>query len=429
MEPLLLQQLEILPQRPCGLITEPGSMSQRSCVYFGARYVLGPVREAVHLVHGAIGCAHYGKMVRGTPAPVWSTDMVEKDVIFGAGEKLRKALLEAFSLASDARGAFVYLTCVSGLIGEDVTSVAQEVSKKTGRGIKVVSCPGFSAPSQSKGHFLAYQALFELIRPMPPAGRPLVNLIGEYNVGGETAVIKDLLKKIGVEVHVSLTGEASWSQVESMSQAGLNLLFCGTTAEDFCRKMKEAFGIPYMKVSFYGLKSIAASLRKIGAFFGLPEERVEEVIARGEQITLEKIFPWRREFVGKRAVIVLGAHRLGPQGKMLRELGFEVEFAASIFGRREDHHEAQPLAGMVTDNPGDEELERALWLLCPDIVLTNAREQWRPIKLGIPVLSFPQPKERGPYAGYVGLVNFARDLYRCLKAPVWKLLRKEPLSI
>ncbi len=160
MEPLL-QPLEILPQRPCGLITEPGSMSQRSCVYFGARYVLGPVREAVHLVHGAVGCAYYGKIVRGTPAPVWATNMGEKDVIFGAGEKLYKALLEAFSLDPKARGAFVYITCVSGLIGEEVISVAQEVSDKTRRGVKIVSCPGFSAPSQSKGHALAYQILFD----------------------------------------------------------------------------------------------------------------------------------------------------------------------------------------------------------------------------------------------------------------------------
>jgi len=257
----------------------------------------------------------------------------------------------------------------------------------------------------------------------------LVNLIGEYNVGGETAVIKDLLQKIGIKVHVSLTGEASWSLVESMSQARLNLLFCGATAESFCRKMEETFGIPYIRVSFYGLKAIADSLRKIGAFFKLPKKRVEEVIARGEQMALEKILPWRREFTGKKAVIVLGAYRLGPQGRMLHELGLEVELAASIFGRQEDHYEAQHLADIVTDNPGDEELEKALWVLSPDVVLTNAREQWRPVKLGIPVLSFPQPKERGPYAGYVGLVNFARDLYRCLRAPVWKLQREEPLSI
>ncbi len=422
MEAFLFSHPEIWPQRSCGLATEPGSMSQRSCVYFGARYVLGPVREAIHLVHGAVGCGYYGKMVRGTPAPLFSTDMREHEVIFGARQKLYKALLEAFALNPEARGAFVYITCVTGLIGEDALTVAEEVAQKIGKPVKVISCPGFSGSSQAKGHSVSYKALLELIKPLPKAKEPVVNLIGEYNVGGETKVLKDLLGQIGVKVHLSLTGEASWSRIETMSRARLNLLFCGTTAEDFCRAMKKAFGTPYMKVSFYGLKSIAASLRKIGAFFELPEALVEGVISHGEQQVLAKIFPWRRHFRGKKALIVLGAHRLGPQGKMLKELGCEVVAAASIFGKDNNHREASEVTSIITDNPGDHELEEALWILKPDIVLTNAREQWRPVKLGVPVLSFPQPKDRGPYAGYVGMINFAQDLYKCLNTPVWKLL-------
>ncbi len=422
MEAVLPLQLEILPQRPCGLATEPGRMSQRSCVYFGARYILGPVQEAVHLVHGALGCAYYGKMVRGTPAPVFSTDMHEDDVIFGAGEKLRHALFEAFSLNPKARGAFVYLTCVSAMIGEDAESVAKQVSCETGREIKIVSCPGFSAPSQSKGHVLAYEVLFDLIKPQEPAKAPVVNLVGEYNVAGETRVIKRLLTALGVEVHTALTGETSWSAIEEMSRARLNLLLCGSTAERFCQKMEAAFGVPYLKVSFYGLSAIKNSLRKISAYFGIPEQRVKEVVSSGEALVSEKLGPWLRAFKGKKAMIVLGAGRLGTLSRMLREIGLEVEVAASIFGRKSDHLEAHPYAGLLTDNPGDDELEEALWVLKPDVVLTNAREQWRPIKLRVPVLSFPQPKERGPYAGYVGMINFACDLYKCLKAPVWKLL-------
>ena len=34
-----------------------GSVSQRACVFCGARVVLNPVTDAVHLVHGPIGCA------------------------------------------------------------------------------------------------------------------------------------------------------------------------------------------------------------------------------------------------------------------------------------------------------------------------------------------------------------------------------------
>jgi nitrogenase molybdenum-cofactor synthesis protein NifE len=415
-------QFNVLPQRPCGLATEPGSMSQRSCVYFGARYVLGPVREAIHLVHGALGCAYYGKMVRGNPVPVFSTNMQEYDVIFGGRTKLYNALFEAFSLNPKARGAFVYLTCVSAMIGEDAESVAKKFFYETDKQVKVVSCPGFSAPSQSKGHALAYEVLFDLIKPEKPSKTPVVNLVGEYNVAGETKVIKTLLAALGIEVHTALTGDTSWSAIEKMTRANLNLLLCGSTAENFCKKMKTIFGTPYLKVSFYGLSAIRNSLEKIGAYFGIPKEQIKNVIKAGEKMVYEKITDWLEVFKNKKAMIVLGAGRLGALSRMLRELGFEVEVAASIFGRESDHFETMPYAGLLTDNPGDDELEKALSILKPDIVLTNSREEWRPIKLGVPVLSFPQPAMRGPYAGYIGMINFARDLYKCLKAPVWDLL-------
>ena len=43
-----------------------GSVSQRACVFCGARVVLNPVTDAVHLVHGPIGCASYTWDIRGS---------------------------------------------------------------------------------------------------------------------------------------------------------------------------------------------------------------------------------------------------------------------------------------------------------------------------------------------------------------------------
>ncbi len=422
MKNLLLCRKAEFPQRPCGLPTDPGSMTQRSCVYFGVRYILGPVKEAIHLVHGSVGCAYHGKMVRGIPMSVFSTDMQEYDVIFGGEKKLYRALYEVFSLNPNAKGVFLYLTCVSAMIGEDAESIAKKFSKETGKEIRVILCPGFSAPSQSKGHKLAYKVLFSLIKPVKSLKKPLVNLIGEYNVAGETQVIKALLSELGIRVNTVLTGDTSWSDIEKMNMANLNLLFCGSTAEDFCKDIKSVFGIPYIKVSFYGLSRIRSSLKKIAEYFGISSRRVDKVIKNGEEMVYKKIKTWLKDFYGKKAVIVLGAGRLGPLSKMLDELGLEVELSASIFGRKEDHLETMFYSEFLTDDPGDDELERFLITFKPDIVFINNREQWRPVKLGFPAFSFPQPKERGPYAGYIGMINFARDLYKCLKAPVWNLI-------
>ncbi len=70
-----------------------GAVSQRACVYCGARVVLNPITDAFHLVHGPIGCASYTWDIRGSLSSdeegyrnSYSTDLRETDVIFG-GEK------------------------------------------------------------------------------------------------------------------------------------------------------------------------------------------------------------------------------------------------------------------------------------------------------------------------------------------------------
>ncbi|MBG0779359.1 MAG: nitrogenase iron-molybdenum cofactor biosynthesis protein NifE, partial [Desulfotignum balticum] len=42
-----------------------GSVSQRACVFCGSRVVLYPIADALHLIHGPIGCASYTWDIRG----------------------------------------------------------------------------------------------------------------------------------------------------------------------------------------------------------------------------------------------------------------------------------------------------------------------------------------------------------------------------
>ena len=43
----------------CEKASVSGAVSQRACVYCGARVVLNPITDAYHIVHGPIGCASY----------------------------------------------------------------------------------------------------------------------------------------------------------------------------------------------------------------------------------------------------------------------------------------------------------------------------------------------------------------------------------
>ncbi len=58
----------------CNLPTEPGDMTERGCAFAGCRGVVGgPIKDAIQLVHGPIGCAYYlghqTQFIRHSPAP------------------------------------------------------------------------------------------------------------------------------------------------------------------------------------------------------------------------------------------------------------------------------------------------------------------------------------------------------------------------
>ncbi|MFW5719371.1 MAG: nitrogenase component 1, partial [Halanaerobium sp.] len=71
-----------------------GAVSQWACVYSDARVVLNRIKDAYHLVHGPIECASYTWDIRGsltsgadTFRSSFSTDLREKDIVFGGEEK------------------------------------------------------------------------------------------------------------------------------------------------------------------------------------------------------------------------------------------------------------------------------------------------------------------------------------------------------
>ena len=72
----------------CDTHSVSGVVSQRACVYCGARVVLNPITDAAHIVHGPIGCASYTWDIRGSLSSdseryrmSFSTDLREKDIM------------------------------------------------------------------------------------------------------------------------------------------------------------------------------------------------------------------------------------------------------------------------------------------------------------------------------------------------------------
>jgi nitrogenase molybdenum-iron protein alpha chain len=445
----------IIPR--CNVNTTPGDMTERGCAFAGARGVVGgPITDAIQIVHAPVGCAYYTWATRrhlsdryGWALPgrldnvafnrrfCVCTDMEEKDVVFGGGKKLLKAGLEAVKLFPEAAGVIIYTTCTSGLIGDDIGSVAKQVEQKTGKPVLFAEAPGCSGVSQSKGHHVANRQFFgqikELRRKHPELARPEaektpydVVLVGEYNIDWDLKVILPLMEQIGVRVRGVFTGNAGMEDLFRLPDARLNVVHCQRSATYIADMVKDGFDVPYLNASFFGIRQTDKALRSIAGHFGL-EEKAEKVIT-AERERIEVALAWYRERLrGKTVAIYVGGPRVWHWIKLLEELGMKVVAGACTFAHEDDYEKINARAGdgvLIIDNPNEFEIEELLETYRPDLFLCGLKEKFLGRKMGVPTLN-SHSYEKGPYAGYAGFINFARDIYQALGAPVWRLINEK----
>ena len=208
-----------------------GAVSQRACVYSGARVVLNPLTDALHLVHGPIGCASYTWDIRGstTSGPdlyknSFSTDMSELDVVYGGEKKLARAIRD-LAERFHPPAIFVYSTCIVGIIGDDLKAVCRSATAELGLPVIPVRSEGFRG-NKNEGYKAACNALFELVgtKEYRPAIPYAINLLGEYNVAGDLWAIKPLFEEMGIEVVATFTGDGRVAEIQRSHTARLNLV-------------------------------------------------------------------------------------------------------------------------------------------------------------------------------------------------------------
>lgn len=412
----------------CDQRTVPGVMSQRACAYYGARWFLAPLKQAIHLVHGPVSCAYYGETVRKKKYTVFSTDLSEKEVIFGGEAKLLQNLLEIGERFPDTKAILIYVTCAPGFTGENVERACRNAEQATGIRCVPVNCPGFLGYHQAAGHEIGAQVLLDHFigrDDKAEAGSYDINILGEYDVMGDYKVIKALLGRMGINVVSALTADATVDNLARAHRVRLNVIHCRRTGGPMAEKMRQKYGIPHVKVSFFGVAQTSTALRQIGARLNL-QEAAERVIAEEEAMVAADLERYRWELSGKRVGLFFGGSRIGSMQNCYRELGIEVLAAGSQFGGKDDYRDAwstmEPGAALV-DDTNEEEVLRFIRQYRPDVIAGGMREKWIAHKFGIPFTVFPQ--ESGPYAGYFGFRNLARDILVALKAPVWQIVRGE----
>ncbi len=418
----------------CDNTSIAGSMSQRACVYSGARVALNPVTDAIHLVHGPIGCASYTWDIRGslssdkeTFRTSFSTDMKELDVVFGGEKKLSNCIDELAELYNPPV-IFVYSTCIVGIIGDDLQAVCKNATEKIGIPVIPVQSEGFKG-TKSDGYKAACNALKELIGTKEPEIKSeyRINILGDYNVAGDVWLVKPLFEKMGIQVITSMTGDATANCISKAHGAQLNLVQCSGSMTYLAKWMEKKFDIPFKKISYFGLEDLSIALRTVAEFFGSEEMMniAEDIIEQETNRIMPEIREIRTRLEGKTAAIYMGgAAKALTLIKGFRELGMEVVIIGTQTGKRADYKQISYRVKdgtVIVDDANPLELADLLKKQKADLMVAGVKERFLAYKLGVSFCDFNHDRVV-EFEGYDGFLNFARELDTSVNSPVWKYI-------
>lgn len=411
-----------------------GAVSQRACVFCGSRVVLYPIADALHLVHGPIGCAAYTWDIRGalSSGPAlhrlsFSTDLQETDVIFGAEAKLYQALVELID-RYEPKAAFVYSTCIVGIIGDDLDAVCRRVENEKGIPVIPVRSEGFKG-NKREGYNAACQAMSRLVGTGDTSDvSPLsVNILGDFNLAGEIWIIRDYFKQMGLEVVANITGDGRVDDIRRAHGAALNVVQCSGSTMDLAKMMKEKYGTPFMRVSYFGVEDMAESLYEVARFFAGIDPAIMDRTAALVKSELLTLYPalekYRRALSGKKAAIYVGgAFKAFSLVKAFRLLGMDVVLVGSQTGTEEDYRELNEITDdgtIIVDDSNPLELSAFLQEKDVDIFVGGVKERPIAYKLGVGFCDHNHERKEA-LEGFVGMLNFAKEVYSSVMSPVWR---------
>ncbi len=425
----------------CDKVSVAGSVSQRACVFCGSRVVLYPIADALHLVHGPIGCAAYTWDIRGALSSgpelhrlSFSTDLTETDIIYGGETKLYKALTRLIDI-HHPKAAFVYSTCIVGLIGDDVTSVCKKVEKEKGIPVLPVHSEGFKG-TKKDGYKAACDALFKLIGKgdTDNVGPYSINILGEFNIGGEAWIIKDYYQRMGIQVVSIMTGDARVEEIGKSHGAKLNVVQCSGSMTHLAKAMQEKYKIPFIRVSYFGIEDMAQALYDAASYFkDKPEimEKSRELVRKEVSDIYPLLQKYKADLNGKKAAIYVGgAFKAFSLIKALKHLGMTTVLAGSQTGDKDDYEILRQMCdegAVIVDDANPLELCKYLIEKDADLLIGGVKERPIGYKLGVGFCDHNHERKT-PLAGFVGMLNFAKEVHTTVTSPVWQFTpRRERL--
>lgn len=407
-----------------------------SCALGGALAVATSIDRTIPILHAGPGCGLQVSVgqntgyIGGIGCP--STNMFEKEVIFGGTDRLRETIEGSLEVMDG--DLYVVLTgCTAGIIGDDVEEVVNEFRRK-GTSIISVESAGFKGDTYY-GYEVTIKALVNNLVEETPKEEKTVNLFGIVPYQdifwlGNFEEITRILRKLGLKVNTFFTEHQGIEEIKKSSAAALNIILSPWLLEDVSQIYKNKYGIETFR--YYGLPigptETSKFIRELGRKLKLSKSLVESVIEEEEGY----VYDYFERIIG-----VISKYRFIVVGDVNTVLGI-TKFLVNDYSQI-------PLLAVITDDIPEnyradieKELNTLEYARKPKIVFEN--DKWRiaqlvreykdeatlflgssldkeiagELDIFSSIISYPSIGtfiiNKG-YAGYKGCLTFLEDLY------------------
>jgi len=347
--------------------------------------------------------------------------MNERDVIFGASEKLQNAILQVDREYSPELIA-VLTSCASSIIGEDVDSVIRSIKDDVKAKVIFIPAGGFEG-DHIDGYKEALNVIVkELVSEPERKLEDSVNLVGLYRFGPDVEDLIHLLSKLEVNVNGILTVNSSLDDLRRLSEASLNVIMCEASGFEAAHLMEKLYKIPFVYSTLpIGIASTERFLLKVLEGLG-KEPKLPEPVKKEKRLAVKEIEKIAEHLKGLRVAIISGSTRIAPLTEFVWELGMEPavvsidrlgEVTLELLDMIVKEHSLSP---RVLKEPNYQEVLDTLREEKVDLILGGLYEKSLSYKLNVPLYDIMHSEERT--MGFKNAVILAQGILSKIKN--WK---------
>lgn len=355
---------DLATQSECGTLKGCSRCFSQSstCLSSCALGQLSAIRDVAIIHHGPAGCSvasagtYYLDKVMAKKRGVTNntvyvgTDMNEKDTIFGSADALRRIILEV-NKRYFPKAIFVTSSCATGIIGEDIDSVVDDVRNEIDVPIVAVHCEGFKSRIWATGFDISDHAVLSSIVQPPKQKRNTINFKNFYESARPEII--EIFKNFDLEP-IFLYCNSTVEELSHISESLATTCICGTLGNYLGNGLEEKYGVPYIRtINPLGIAGFETWLREIGRVTDR-SEAVEKYIAEQRAIYIPQIEEIKKELKGLKAVLGMGPGYTFEVSRVLNELGIEVVWAlAWHYDKKYENGDVPPSMKYLLENGVD----------------------------------------------------------------------------